>query len=411
MSEPTTDEHAGKPGLTRPGAFGLTGAGLSLIAVCYGLARFAYGLFVPVLRTEFDLNAAHAGAIASGSYASYCVAIVISTVLTPRYGSRALAVAAGCIATAGTLMIAAAPTSPVLAAGVLLAGSSTGVASPPLAHAVARTVAISRQNRTQTIINAGTGLGVAIAGPVALLTHEHWRAAWLVFSVLCLLVTIWAAVSVPVASSPADRVGRPQQVLPSPLLPKGSGRMVVAAATMGIASAAVWTFGRDILVTEGHMSQQASTIAWIILGAVGIAGAAAGDIARRFGLAGSWTTILLILAAATVLFAAFPGNVPTAWLAAAVFGAAYIALTGLLLIWGTRIYTDTPAAGVGLAFLIIALGQAGGAAAMGALAERTSPQIAFLAAASIAVLGCLVRPRPIEADSEFRCSVGEREPT
>jgi hypothetical protein len=32
-----------------------------MIAVCYGLARFAYGLFVPAFSTEFNLDAAAAG--------------------------------------------------------------------------------------------------------------------------------------------------------------------------------------------------------------------------------------------------------------------------------------------------------------------------------------------------------------
>lgn len=203
--------------LSRREVLWLTGAGLSLIAACYGLARFAYGLFVPVFRTEFGLDAATVGAIAAGSYASYCVAIVVSTVLTPRFGGRAVAVAAGGIATAGTLMIAAAPNMIVLAAGVLIAGSSTGVASPPLAHAVAHSVAVVRRNRAQTIINAGTGLGVAIAGPIALLTQQQWRTAWLVFAILCALVTMWAAVAVPVASARRGQESRSWQLLPQPL--------------------------------------------------------------------------------------------------------------------------------------------------------------------------------------------------
>ena len=45
----------------------LTGAGLALIAACYGLARFAYGLFVPAFSDEFGLTAATAGAIACAS--------------------------------------------------------------------------------------------------------------------------------------------------------------------------------------------------------------------------------------------------------------------------------------------------------------------------------------------------------
>ncbi|MBC8092245.1 MAG: MFS transporter, partial [Pseudonocardia sp.] len=69
----------------------LAAAGLAMIAVCYGLARFAYGLFVPTFGEEFGLGAAATGAIASSSYAGYCVAIVVGTLATARWGPRAVA--------------------------------------------------------------------------------------------------------------------------------------------------------------------------------------------------------------------------------------------------------------------------------------------------------------------------------
>lgn len=130
--------------LSRRRTLSLTAAGLSLIAVCYGLARFAYGMFLPSFRAEFGLDAQLAGAIASGSYVAYCAAIVVSTILTPRLGARRVAASAGVIATLGIVIVALAPNAIVLAAGVLIAGSSTGVASPPLAHAVARAVRAPR---------------------------------------------------------------------------------------------------------------------------------------------------------------------------------------------------------------------------------------------------------------------------
>jgi hypothetical protein len=88
------------------GTLRLAAAGLAMIAVCYGLARFAYGLFVPAFTAEFGLDAATAGAIASGSYAAYCVAIVVATVATARWGPRSVAIAAGLAAAGGTALIA-----------------------------------------------------------------------------------------------------------------------------------------------------------------------------------------------------------------------------------------------------------------------------------------------------------------
>lgn len=60
----------------------------------------------------------------------------------------------------------------------IIAGSSTGLASPPLADAVARGLNADRADRVQTVINAGTDLGVMVWGPVALLTTGNWRIAW-----------------------------------------------------------------------------------------------------------------------------------------------------------------------------------------------------------------------------------------
>ncbi|QDB78297.1 YbfB/YjiJ family MFS transporter [Georgenia wutianyii] len=362
----------------------LTAAGLALIAVSYGLARFSYGLFVPAFRAEFGLDAAAAGAVASASYAAYCLGIVLSTTLTPRWGGRLVAVLAGAVATAGTLTVGLAPSGAVLAVGVVVGGASTGLASPPLAHAVAASVAEERRSRAQAVVNAGTGVGVAVAGPVAL-AGEQWRAGWLAFAALCAVVTVWAALAVPTS--------RPERapLLPRPLLPRGSGRLAAAALLAGAASAATWTFGRDVLV-EGGMSVRASTVGWILLGVFGVLGAAAGDLIGRLGLRRTWPVTMLAMAGATALLALVPGTVAVAWPAATAFGAAYIAMTGVLLLWTTRLHPRAPAAGVGLAFLLLALGQSAGAPLVGALAGATDLRVAFAAAAAVAVVGCLTRP-------------------
>lgn len=376
------------------GILALTGAGLSLIAVSYGLARFGYGLFVPVFRSEFALDAATTGAIAAGSYVSYCVAVIIASTLTPRFGGRALAVAAGVVATVGVAMIAAAPDGRMLAAAVILAGASAGVASPPLAHAVAAAVPDEKRDRTQTVINAGTGVGVALAGPVALLTQQEWRIAWGVFAAVAAVATVWVAFAVP--SSRADRTGpsapsRPP-LLPQPLLPPGSGRLIAAAALTGAASAGIWTFGRDVLVGPGGMGEQESTIAWILLGVFGLLGAVAGDAVRRMGIRRAWVVTVLVMGGAIAAFAAFPGSIALAWLSSAAFGATYIALSGLLLVWGTQVYPEQAAAGVGLAFLVIALGQAAGAPLIGVLINVSGAQWALAAAALLAVVAAFILP-------------------
>src|SRR5215204_3590072 len=133
------------PGFARPavrsGAWGehvvnsagrVVPAGLAMIAVTYGLARFAYGLFLPELRESLDLSELVLGLIGAGSYAGYCLAVLGALVFTARAGPRLMALAAGSVAVVGMAIVAGAPTGLVLALGVLVAGSSSGLASAPM---------------------------------------------------------------------------------------------------------------------------------------------------------------------------------------------------------------------------------------------------------------------------------------
>ena len=93
----------------------LVAPGLALIAVTYGLARFAYGLFLPEMREAFDLPPSWLGLIGAGSYLGYCVAVVVSLVYTSRTGPRLMAVAAGAVAVVGMALVAFALSAWVLA--------------------------------------------------------------------------------------------------------------------------------------------------------------------------------------------------------------------------------------------------------------------------------------------------------
>src|SRR4051794_14122108 len=84
----------------------LVAPGLALIAVTYGLARFAYGLLLPEMREALDLSPSLLGVIGAGSYLGYCVAIVISLVYTAKTGPRWMAVAAGAGAVVGMAVVA-----------------------------------------------------------------------------------------------------------------------------------------------------------------------------------------------------------------------------------------------------------------------------------------------------------------
>ena len=61
---------------------GLTAAGLAIVAVTYGLARYCFGLFLPEIRQEFALSPETVGLIAGLSYLGYLAATFVGSWLS-----------------------------------------------------------------------------------------------------------------------------------------------------------------------------------------------------------------------------------------------------------------------------------------------------------------------------------------
>ena len=372
--------------------------GLAMIAVTYGLARFAYGLFLPEIRQAFGLSETLLGLIGAGSYVGYCVTIIIALVFTSRTGPRFMAVVAGTVAVVGMAAVASAPSAWVLALGVLAAGSSSGLASPPMGEAVVRSIRRGLQDRANTLINSGTSIGVALSGPAALLLAEQWRLAWAAFAFIGLLVLLWNARVIPhkaVSGGPQDQTeaGGVPRLSVRYLIGARSVLLYVAATGVGFASAAYWTFSRDLVVQTGDLSVAGSTLFWAVIGVSGIAGGLAGDLVRRLGLTRAFRASLLCMAAAVGLLAAAPDVLLLAYLSATLFGSTYIMLTGIILVWSVTVFHERPSAGLGAAFLLLAVGQIMGALIAGGVAGVVGLPPTFWAFAGVAVLTALIRPR------------------
>ena len=68
-------------------------------------------------------------------------------------------------------------------------------------------------------------------------------------------------------------------------------------------------------------------------------------------------------------------------------------LTGLILVWSVSVFRELPSAGLGVAFLLIAVGQVFGTLAAGALAGVVGLVVTFWASAGVAVAAALIGPR------------------
>ncbi|MDH0738466.1 MFS transporter [Achromobacter spanius] len=375
----------------------LGATGFALIAVCYGFARFAFGLFLPQIDAELSLSSTLSGLISGGAFLGYCIAIALSAFLTERVGPRAVAIVAALIAAAGMAGIAAAPSAPWLAGAVMLAGSSTGLASPPLAAAVTAAVKPDRQNATNTVINAGTGAGVVLSGPVALMMGDQWRLAYAGFAVVAVGLAFAAAFTLPRG---LQRATTSTQGMPS--LTSALRRLIAAAFLTGAASTAIWSFGAQLVALRLDWSSAGAGLLWIAIGAAGIAGASAGHLIARFGMDRVHHIFLAAMAAGILMIGIADTSAALTLGGGLLFGAAYIMLTGVYLLWGVRALPDRPATGVTVAFLALAVGQTAGAAVFGLLMEHLTANYAVVIFACLALTAGIARaeearPRPCVA--------------
>ena len=365
----------------------LVGSGLAVIAVTYGLTRYGFGLYLPQFRADLGLTSGTAGGIAAGGYLAYCAAAVLALYLVDRGRARRALWSAGVSAAVGALVVAVAEATPVLAIGALVAGSGAGAASPALVAAVARTVPPSAEPRSQAVVNSGTGTGVLVGGLVALAWPAEWRWAWLGFAGGALLVTWWADRSASWGPPPTEP-GRPG----SGLRPLRLVRPLAGGLLAGAGAAGIWTFGPDVTTRSG-LSAQVAGLLWCLLGAAALLGGLSGSAVRRAGVATAWRVTAAITATGTVLLAWRPDSVVVAAGALALFGSGFVALSGVLIAWGSRLAPEAPAQATALLFIALTTGQATGAALLGALIDAAGAPVTFIAAAGLVAAAALAAPR------------------
>jgi predicted MFS family arabinose efflux permease len=358
---------------------GLGAFGFSLIAVCYGLARFAFGLFLPTIDRELQLGQTLAGVISGGSFAGYCIAILASAALTERFGPWLVAAGAALVAATGMTGIAFAPNAIWLAGAVLLAGCSTGLASPPLAAAIDMCVQQDRRDAANTIVNAGTSIGVGLSGAIAVSMAQEWRIAYGLFAGIAFVLAVAALKTVP---------GGMQKAVQRGGLPAMSGallRLILAALMMGAASTSVWTFGGQLAALSPGWQYRQTGILWIVIGVSSIAGAWAGWLVGRYGIGRVHLTFLALMAAGIVAVGTSFASSMSILFGGALFGASYVLLSGVYLVWGLKILPGRPAVGLMVGFLMMAVGQTIGAPVFGILLDAFGVNAAVFAFALLAI--------------------------
>ena len=175
--------------------------GAALIAISYGLARFAFGLFVPQIRDELALTTAVIGIIGALPLISFLLATLVAPLIAHTLGARYTAAISGLFGVCGLTLISQASDAMMLGIGVFSCGICTGLMMPALTAGMQAMVKRSLHARVSSVMNAGTSIGVIVAVPTVLFMADAWRLAYLSFTVL----TVIGAVSYTHLTLPTNR--------------------------------------------------------------------------------------------------------------------------------------------------------------------------------------------------------------
>ncbi len=383
--------------------------GAALIAISYGLARFAFGLFVPPIRAELGLTPDVIGIIGALPLISFLLATLVAPLSADRFGARNTAVLSGGFGVVGLALISQASGALSLGVGVFACGICTGLMMPALTAAMQAMVSRAVHGRVSSVMNAGTSIGVVVAVPAVLFLAGAWRSAYVSFAILAGIGVVAAWYFIPSVS----------RVIPANAAPPARisvrqwwrlFRLSLFAFVMGFVSAAYWIFAPDLMVSLGGGPPSGTGWLWLAVGIAGIGGAVVADLADRNNPPITHSLMLVMLSASLALLAASPGQLVLAAFSALVFGLAYMSLTGLYLMTGIRLLPGRLSMGPVLPFMAVSLGQATGSPVIGLLVSEFGYANAFATFSAIGILVAMLSPlypRYIDQEPEEGAQVEE----
>ncbi|KZB88288.1 MFS transporter [Amycolatopsis regifaucium] len=375
-------------------------SGLATLAVAYGFGRYGYGLFLPRFQAEFGGSTGALGAVTSIGYLGELVALCVVGWWAGRRSPRLpIGIGLGC-AGIGMLLIAVAPGTWVLAAGVAVSGMAPGWVWTPYSDVVQETVKPRGRTHALSMISTGTTFGVVLAGPAAFFaTDSRWRLVWLGAAAVAFLVLAWnirALPSAPVKREPPHATVRWRELAGR----RDAWPLFVAATSSGLIGAAYWSFAGVAVSTANGGNERVAPALWTVIGIAGTIGVFTGRFVRHHGLRAIFVAAQIVLSLSTAVLWLAPAGWGFALTSAALYGCGFMVGGTLLSVWSSLVFPDQPTRGFSVVVAFITLGAVVGPAVLGRVVDHAGLPTAFAIATLLALATLAALPRRSRNRSE-----------
>jgi predicted MFS family arabinose efflux permease len=302
-------------------------AGLAMgPAIALGLARFAYALLLPTMRTELDWNYASAGALNTANAAGYLIGALVATRVAARFGIKRTFIAGIFLTAAGVAGAGLTSHFAVLVSLRVLTGLTGAlvfISGGSITAAISGSAA--RAPFALGIYFAGGGFGIAMSAlsvPL-LLDTVGWQGGWLVLAALAIVAGATAVPAVLHAPLPVDQVADahasswPLRQITIELL----GYVLFGAGYIAYATFII----AQLRISSGFTSREISLF-WACLGCAAIVGVFAwGPILSRLRGGRGAAAVILAVALGALLPLLSSGR-PAAYFSALIFGGSFLSV-------------------------------------------------------------------------------------
>jgi predicted MFS family arabinose efflux permease len=371
---------------------GVAVGGAAVVGVAFGMARYAYGLTLPDVRSEFGLSELLLGLVASGIFAGYLVGLVSVPRLSARRGPRAPTTVGGVCGVVGAATVALAPSPWILAAGAVLSGSAAGWVWAPYSDIVTEVAPRRHQPTLLAVITTGTSLGlVALAVLGLLATFASWRLTWAGIAVAAATAALVNLRAVPRLDGPRrDKDSSPRSLWRRPMVAP------LAYAVLYFAAVTIYFTYASEAARSGGLAASAAPLLFALIGVGGLVALRTGTMTRAVGAPAVGVGSVCVVSSALILLGIGRTSLPLTLVSAVLLGIGYMVGSSVLAIWTAQVAADRPGDGFTMALVVGAVTSIAAPAAMGVLIPVFGlPELLVLVAAVTAVgaTGLAVLPR------------------
>lgn len=391
--------------------------GFLVIFNSLGLARFAYGVFLPGMHAGIGLSYERLGFVGTSNFAGYLFAVVVTPFLIRCFKHRATITAGLLLISLCLFGISRSSSYVMILFFFTMVGIGSGFANVSMMVLLPHWFRSQQRGKAAGIVCGGSGLGIIFSGFLIpylsrSLGAEGWRSGWLIFSGISLAMAAGAALFL--RNTPNEMglepMGKASPLAPEQLKPRDESgkaglllRLGILYLLFGVTFMVYGTFIVATMVKEFGLSEAKAGIYWSWVGFFSLfSGVVFGTISDRIGRKRGLALVFMVQAAANILVGFKFGSAGLV-ISIVLYGLAFFAIPAIM----TATVGDyLGVSGAANAFVMItiffAIGQTIGPGGAGLIAGMTgSFTTTFLISALLTVCAALLAlSLPDPPDSE-----------